>query len=119
MNIIIDRPQLVRVVLRYLNMNFGNLTPKTSSRYPNSIFYVDSDEKVLMEYEKENKDFYISHPHLWKKINSLFLIGMFDTEQILEHWLINAYHIEKSSLPPIPTERRSRWNYVNNLSNTN
>lgn len=114
MNIIIDKPQLVRVVLLYLNNNFGNLTQKTSPKYPNSVFYVDSDGKVLMEYEKENKDFYIEYPHLWNKINSLFSIGHFDTEQILKNWLINTYNIEKSSLPPIPVERRTRWNRLSN-----
>ena len=116
MNIIVNRPQLVRAVLLYLNKNFGNLTQKTSPKYPNSVFYVDSNGEVLMEYEKENKDFYIEYPQLWNKINYLFSIGHFDTEQILENWLINTYNIEKSSLPPIPVGRRTRWNRLSNMN---
>ena len=41
MNIIVDRPKLVRVVLLYLNNNFGDLTPTSYSNIPGKVFYVN------------------------------------------------------------------------------
>ena len=87
MNIIVDRPQLVRVVLLYLNMNFGNLTPKTSPKYPNSVFYVDSDNEIMMEYNKKNDEVYINHDQIWSKIQSLFSLNYSETQSIMKHWL--------------------------------
>jgi hypothetical protein len=93
MNIIIDRPQLVRVVLLYLNMNFGNLIPKTSSKYPDSIFYVDSNNEILMEYDKKNGYVFIHHNHIWSKIESLFSLEYDDTQSIIQHWLERDYNL--------------------------
>jgi hypothetical protein len=70
MDILVDKPQLIRVVLLYLNNNFGNLTPKTSSKFPNSVFYVNSDNEVMMEYDKENEHVHIHYKHIWLKIES-------------------------------------------------
>jgi hypothetical protein len=93
MNIIVDRPQLVRVVLLYLNINFGNLTPKTSSKYPNSVFYVDSDNDVIMEYDKKNEYVWISYSELWLKIESLFSLEYDDIRSIMKVWLEEAYNL--------------------------
>jgi hypothetical protein len=41
MNIIVDRPQLVRTALLYLNNNFGDLTRKSYLNIPGKVFYVN------------------------------------------------------------------------------
>ena len=87
MNIIVDKPQLVRAVLLYLNNNFGNLTPKTTEKYPNSVFYVKSDNEVMMEYDKENEYFFIHYENIWSKIESLFHLNYDDTQSIMKVWL--------------------------------
>ena len=94
MNIIINRPQLVRVVLLYLNKYFGNLTQKTSSKYPNSVFYVNSDNEVIMEYDKKSKVVWIRYDRIWSKIESLFYLKYDDIQSIMEHWLDEAYKLK-------------------------
>ena len=94
MNIIINRPQLVRAVLLYLNKYFGNLTQKTSSKYPNSVFYVDSDNEVLMEYDKENLYVWIHYDEIWSKIESLFHLKYDDIKSIMKHWLDETYKLK-------------------------
>ena len=94
MDIIVDRPQLVRTVLLYLNMNFGDLTPKTTEKYPNSVFYVNSDNEVMMEYDKENEDVYIHYEHIWSKIKSLFHLNYNDFQSIMKVWVEEAYKLE-------------------------
>jgi len=94
MNIIVDRPKLVRVVLLFLNNNFGNLTPKTTEKYPNSVFYVNPNNEIMMEYDKENGYVFIHNDHIWSKIESLFHLNYDDTQSIMKVWLEESYKLE-------------------------
>ena len=93
MNIIVDKPQLVRAVLLYLNNNFGNLTPKTAEKYPDSIFYVNSDNEVMMEYDKENEYVFIHYENIWSKIKSLFHLNYNDIQSIMKVWVEEDYKL--------------------------
>jgi hypothetical protein len=93
MNIIVDKPQLVRVVLLYLNMNFGNLTPKSDSEYPDLVFYVDSNNEVMMEYNNYFDEIHIHYERIWSKIESLFQLNHDNTELIMKHWLEETYDL--------------------------
>ena len=92
MNIIVNRPQLVRAVLLYLNNNFGNLTPKTNSKFPNSVFYVNSDNEVMMEYGE--KVVVIHYKQIWSKIESLFHLEYKDIKSIMKVWSEETYKLE-------------------------
>ena len=98
MNIIVDRPQLVRVALLYLNNNFGNLTPKNSSEYPESVFYVDSHNEILMEYDKQYEYVYIHYKNIWLKIKSLFSLNNSETQSIIKVWLERDYNLRNLKL---------------------
>jgi hypothetical protein len=87
MDIIVDRPQLVRTVLLYLNMNFGNLTPKKRNGYVNSVFYVNPSNEVMMEYDKGTERVYINYGQIWLKIESLFHLNYSDVQSIIKVWL--------------------------------
>lgn len=102
MNIIVDKPQLVRVVLLYLNMNFGNLTPKKNFKDPSSVFYVNSDNKVMMEYKYTNGNVFIHRDQIWSKIESLFLLDYGDTRSILKYWLDKTYNL--SEVAPLTSD---------------
>jgi hypothetical protein len=93
MDIIVDRPQLVRIVLLYLNNNFGDLTPKKHKDHPKLVFYVNSDNGVMMEYDKENGGVYIHYEHIWSKIESLFHLNSRETQSIMKVWLEEAYKL--------------------------
>jgi hypothetical protein len=99
MNVIVDRPQLVRVALLYLNNNFGNLTPKTSPEYPGSVLYVDSDNQIMMEYSKKNEFVWVHHEHIWSKIKSLFSLEFDDIQSIIQHWLERDYNLRNLKHP--------------------
>ena len=86
MNIIVDRPQLVRTVLLYLNMNFGDLTEKTSDYLYNSVYYVNLNDEVMMEYNEQEELVYIDYD-FWSKIESLFHLNYNDTQSIMKVWL--------------------------------
>ena len=116
MNIIVDRPQLVRVVLLYLNKNFGNLTPKTNSEFPNSVFYVNSDNEIMMEYNKENLYVYIHDDRIWSKIESLFHLNYRDTQSIMKVWLEETCKL-RGVTPGLAMRLDStRWMKIPNLN---
>lgn len=71
MDIQVNREQVFRVVIKWLNQHFGNLTPKKHKDYP-SVFYINSNKEFMMEYDKRNKRVYIHYDHILSKIESLF-----------------------------------------------
>ena len=87
MDIIVDRPQLVRTVLLYLKMNLGDLTPKTTKKYPELVSYVNPSNEVMMEYDKEAERVYINYDEIWLKIESLFHLNYDDTKSVIRVWL--------------------------------
>lgn len=93
MSIIHDRPLFVNSVLRYLNMNFYELTPKKHKDYPQSVFYVNSDNQVMMEYDKKNESVYIPYEYIWSKIESLFHLNYSDVQSIMKVWLVETYEL--------------------------
>jgi hypothetical protein len=100
MDIIVDRPQLVRTALLYLNMNFGDLTPEKYEDI-NSVFYVNPSDELMMEYDKENERVYIQNDHIWSKIQSLFHLDYDDTQSIIKVWLEETYKM--GGLTPLPS----------------
>jgi hypothetical protein len=93
MDIQVNKHQLERVVVKWLNKKYSNLTPKTIEKYPNSVFYVNSDNEVIMEYDKKNENVYIHYDHIWSKIESLFHLNYGETQSIMKVWLEEAYKL--------------------------
>ena len=54
-----NKHQLETVVVKWLNRHFGNLTPKTSSTYPRSVFYINSGNEIIKEIKKTNIGYFI------------------------------------------------------------
>jgi hypothetical protein len=93
-NIFEDRPQLVRAVILYLNMNFGNLKPKTHLKIPKSVFYVNSDNEILMEYDTHHNILWNHKIRIWLKIESLFPIHREEFNLIMKQWWKDSYNMK-------------------------
>ena len=94
MDIQVNKDQLDRVVIKWLNKHFGNLTPKTTEKYPNSVFYVNSNKDIMMEYDQENGYAYIHYDNIWSKIESLFHLNYHVIHSIMKVWLKETYKLE-------------------------
>lgn len=92
MDIIVDKPQLVRIVLLYLNTNFGDLTPKEYPQYPDTYFFMDPNDNVIMGYYKGLVT--ISNSQLWSKLESLFPINNNEILSIIRHWIEETYDLK-------------------------
>jgi len=118
MNIIVDRPRLVKVVKLYLTKNFGDLTPKTSSKYPDSVFYVDSNNRIFMEQDSDYDFafFFVSYEDIWLKLESYFPIKPREIQLILKNWLVEHYKLENIIQSKIGWPSSQRWRNVTNLT---
>jgi hypothetical protein len=105
MYIIINQPQLVKVVKLYLTRSFGNLTPKTISGYPDSVFYVNSDNQIIMEYDTELKNVWMSYKLIWSKLESLFYLKLTNIKLIMKAWLKEHYNLKSAK----PSPQRWEW----------
>jgi hypothetical protein len=93
MNIQVNKHQLERVVIKWLNKHFGNLIPKKDKNDTNSVFYVNSNNDVMMEYDQENGEVLISYDHIWSKIELLFHLNYRDIQSIMKVWLEETYKL--------------------------
>ena len=94
MNIQVNKHQLERVVIKWLNKYFGNLTPKTTKKYPELVSYVNPSNEVMMEYDKETDRVYINYDEIWLKIESLFHLNYDDTKSVIRVWMEEDYNLE-------------------------
>jgi len=94
MNIIVNKPQLVRAVKSYLTRFFGDLTPKTSEKNPNSVFYVNSENEIIILYDENTNDVWISYTSIWLKLESLFYLKYQDIHLIIKDWLEEHYNLK-------------------------
>ena len=94
MNIQVNKHQLERVVIKWLNKHYGDLTPKTTEKYPELVSYVNPSNEVMMEYDKETDRVYINYDEIWLKIESLFHLNYDDTKSVIRVWMEEYYNLE-------------------------
>lgn len=95
MDIKVNKNQLERVAIKWLNKNFGDLTPKKHKNRSNSVYYVNSNNKVMMEYDQKNERVFIDYYNIWLTIESLFHFKYDDTKLIMKIWLEETYKLRR------------------------
>jgi hypothetical protein len=117
MNIQVNEHQLDRIVIKWLNKNFGNLIPKKHKDYPDSVFYVNSSNNILMEYGQESDRIFIHDNQIWSKIESLFHLEYDDTKSIMKVWLEETYKLEGVTPHYGQNVFEGRWKKLTNWIN--
>jgi hypothetical protein len=92
MKIIITESSRDRLVLKWLNREFGDLTPVVKG---NRTFYVDKDRKPLFFYyqNEKNGSVYINYERIWVFFESIFGLKRPQTQEILKVWLEEIYNL--------------------------
>jgi hypothetical protein len=114
MNIQVNKHQLERVVIKWLNKHFGNLTPKKHKDYPNIVFYINSSNQVMMEYKQEYEYVYIHYVHIWSKIKLLFHLNHVEVQSIMKIWLKETYKLEGVTPKNFDPHVSITWDVVSN-----
>ena len=95
MDIQVNREQMFRVVIKWLNTHYGDLKLKTHKDYPNKVFYVNSGNYVMMEHNQETNRVWIDREGIWSKIESIFHLNLRDAVAIIKVWLEKTYKLKE------------------------
>jgi hypothetical protein len=91
--------------------------PKKHKYYPNSVFYVNSGNEVLMEYSPINKYIHIHHEYIWSKIESLFHLNYLQVESIMKAWLKEKpYELGEVTPSAFVVSPLTSWKRIKNLN---
>ena len=92
MKIIITESSRDTLVLKWLNKEFGDLTPVVKD---DKTYYVDEDRKPLFYYYQDSKNryVYINYERIWFLIESIFGLEELETQDILKVWLEETYNL--------------------------
>ena len=92
MKIIITESSRDRLVFKWLNKEFGDLTPVVKG---DRTFYVDEDRKPLFYYYQDSKKGYVymDYNRIWVFFESIFGLKDPQTQGILKVWLEETYNL--------------------------
>ena len=86
--------------LKWLNKEFGNLTPVVKR---DKTFYVDENRKPLFVYYQDEKNgfIYVDYDRIWVFFDSIFGLKRPQTQEILKVWLEETYNLRGLTPEPI------------------
>ena len=93
MKIQVNSNQLERIVVRWLNLYYGDLRPKEFDSHPDDIFYVNSSDDIIMYHIKIGKVMFIDEL-IWEQLETIFNIEHTDAISIINVWLKETYNLE-------------------------
>lgn len=97
MKVIITESQKNRTIIKWLNSEYGDLTPyETEKHHPNQIFFM-KDEKVLFNYNKKPKTVGISYDKIWSFLEYFFGLEYEEIQDITKEWIEEYYKLEVTS----------------------
>jgi hypothetical protein len=85
---------LERVIIKWLNKYYSNLTQRRYKNNSELVFYVDSKNIIFMEYNKNNGYVWVRYSGIWHKIKSMFNVNDDDVELIMKQWIEETYKLE-------------------------
>jgi hypothetical protein len=92
MDVQVNKDQLDRVVIKWLNKHYGNLTLKEISYIPDSVFYVNSKNKEIMDYTINNKILHVDSEVLGSLMD-IFKIDQVNVRSVIRKWAYETYDI--------------------------
>jgi hypothetical protein len=105
---IITENKLYETAIKWLNKNYGNITPYETDKYPNFIFYMKNGE-VVFEYNKKNGQVYISYDKICSFLRDFFSMGLTQIREVTKLWVEEHYKLDVTTTP-IPYQDKSfRW----------
>ena len=92
MKYIITESQIDRVVFKWLNSEYGDLTPFETEKHPDYIFFM-KDGEVVFDYNKENGYVYISYEKIWSFLENFFGLEYEEIQGLTKKWVEEHYKL--------------------------
>ena len=108
MKYIITESKLDRVVIKYLNKEYGDLKEYTTDKRPDNVFFV-KDKKVYMEHDLKNGYLYVDYDTIWSELKNIFNLTNDYIAIIISKWVDETYNIEGVTPVEQYTSVQNRW----------
>jgi hypothetical protein len=92
MKYIITESQKDSAIIRWLNSEYGDLTPIEMEEYSNYIIFM-KDDKVIFEYNKRSGVVSISYDNIWSILSNFFGLEDKEIEEITKEWVESRYKL--------------------------
>jgi hypothetical protein len=92
MKYIITESQMDRAIIKWLNSEYGDLTPFETEKHPDYIFFM-KDGKVIFDYNTKNGNVYISYDKIWSFLESFFGLEYKEIQSLTKEWVEEHYKL--------------------------
>ena len=113
MKVIITESQKDRAIIKWLNSEYGDLTPYETEEYPNHIFFM-KDGGVVFEYDKINKSAHISNDEIWSFLESFFGLKYWEIQDLTKKWVEEHYKLRVITTGGFNKSLLSWWRNITN-----
>jgi len=98
MKIIITENRLNKVVLKWLDNEYGNLISVIKNK---KVFYVDENGLPLFFYysNEKTRNLYINYEKIWQLLKTIFSMDYLQIHDILKIWLEETYNLKGNVIP--------------------
>jgi len=113
MKYIITESKLHNIVIKYLNSEYGDLTPYETEKYPDYIFFM-KDGEVIFDYDKKNRDVYVSYSYVWSFLKTFFGLENKEIQILTKKWVNENYKLRTTITDFFLDKGKSRWKDITN-----
>ena len=107
-NYSIDVKKLDRVLINYLNREYGDLKEYRTDEHPNSVYLV-KDNKVYMELDTKYNGLYVDYTTIWEDLINI-IGGKYDEiKRIIKKWVEDTYKLKDVTTVDTTKKNASRW----------
>jgi hypothetical protein len=114
MKLIITENKRNQIVIKWLNSEYGDLTPFETGKYPDYIFF-KKDGEVVFDYNKKNGFVFISNEKIWSFLESFFGLEYEEIQDLTKEWV--EEHLKLGVTTTHDTSHSSsicRWRNITN-----
>ena len=103
-----------RAIIKWLNLEYGDLTPYETKEYRDYIFY-NKDGEVIFYYNKKNKYVFISNNKIWSFLENFFGLEYDEIQDLTKKWVEEHYKLRVTTTG-VETRivRFPRWRNITN-----
>lgn len=78
--------KLKHKIINYLNKNYSGLVRYETDKWKDSIFFM-KDGKTIYEYNKKNKNVYLSYHYIWSFLESFIGLKYEEIQDLTKLWV--------------------------------
>ena len=84
--------KLKHKIIKYLNSEYGDLTPYETEKYRELIFFM-KDGKLIFDYNKKNGYVGVSYDKIWSFLENFFGLEYEEIQGLTKEWVEEHYKL--------------------------